>query len=110
MRVRGVKIESRGKLGNDEKVKFVGTMKTVRWGEKTCGSQDICKCSKCPPLSSLSISHLLSMGNQTGKKKETENESESERFFGHLHIYLGAYKLYISISHFFLGRKLYFDR
>ena len=33
----GVKMESRGKLGNDEKVKFVGPMKRVRWKEKTCG-------------------------------------------------------------------------
>ena len=36
-------MESIGKLGNDEKVKFVGPMKSVRWREKTCGSQDICK-------------------------------------------------------------------
>ena len=34
----GVKMESRGKLGNDETVKFVGPRKNVRWREKTCGS------------------------------------------------------------------------
>ena len=33
-----VKMESRGKLGNDEKVKFVGPSKNVRWIEKACGS------------------------------------------------------------------------
>ena len=27
-------MESRDKLGNDEKVKFVGPMKSVRWREK----------------------------------------------------------------------------
>ena len=37
----GVKIESRGKLGDDEKVKFVGPRKSVRWREKTCGPRDI---------------------------------------------------------------------
>ena len=31
-----VKMESRGKLGNNEKVKFVGTRKSARWKEKTC--------------------------------------------------------------------------
>ena len=35
---KGVKMESRGKLGNDEKVKFMGLMKSVRLREKTCGS------------------------------------------------------------------------
>ena len=30
-------MESRGKLGNDEKVKFVGPRKNVRWREKICG-------------------------------------------------------------------------
>ena len=34
----GIKMESRGKLGNDEKVKFVGPKKSVRWREKICGS------------------------------------------------------------------------
>ena len=33
-----VKMESRGKLINDKKVKFVGPMKSMRWREKTCGS------------------------------------------------------------------------
>ena len=33
-------MESRG---NDEKVKFVGPTKSVRWREKTCGPRDICK-------------------------------------------------------------------
>ena len=32
-----VKMESRGKLGNDEKVKFVSLRKSVKWREKTCG-------------------------------------------------------------------------
>ena len=41
-------MESRGndekvKLGNNEKVKFVGPMKSMRWREKTCGARDICK-------------------------------------------------------------------
>ena len=39
-------MESRGKLGNDEKVKFAEPRKSVRWREKTCGSQDICKLHK----------------------------------------------------------------
>ena len=43
---KGVKMESRGKLGNDEKVKFVGPSKNVRWREKACGSRDICKLHK----------------------------------------------------------------
>ena len=41
-----VKMESRGKLGNDEKVKFVGPSKNVRWREKACVSRDICKLHK----------------------------------------------------------------
>ena len=41
-----VKIESRVKLGDDEKVKFVEPRKNVRWREKTCGSRDICKLQK----------------------------------------------------------------
>ena len=41
-----VKMESGGKLGNDEKIKFVGPRKSVRWREKTCGSRDICKLHK----------------------------------------------------------------
>ena len=41
-----VKMEIRVKLGNDEKVKFVGPRKNVRWREKTCGSRDICKLQK----------------------------------------------------------------
>ena len=32
-----VKMESKGKLGNDGKVKFVEPRKSVRWREKTCG-------------------------------------------------------------------------
>ena len=32
-----INMESRGKLGNDEKVKFVGPRKSVRWREKVCG-------------------------------------------------------------------------
>ena len=31
---KGVNMESRGKLDNDEKVKFVSPMKSVRWKEK----------------------------------------------------------------------------
>ena len=38
-----VQMESRGKLGNDEKVKFVGPKKRVRWREKTCGPREVCK-------------------------------------------------------------------
>ena len=40
-----VKIESRGKLSNDEKVKFVGSKKSVRLREKTCGPRHIWKLS-----------------------------------------------------------------
>ena len=38
-----VKMESRSKLGNDRKVKFVRLMKSVRLREKTCRTQDIWK-------------------------------------------------------------------
>ena len=31
------KMESREKLSNDDKIKFVGPKKSVRWREKTCG-------------------------------------------------------------------------
>ena len=58
-----VKMESRGKLGNDEKVKFVGPSKNVRWREKACVSRDIC--TQKPLLSTLSNSLSLSIGNQT---------------------------------------------
>ena len=37
MKSERVKMESRGKLGNDGKVKFVGPRKSVRLREKTCG-------------------------------------------------------------------------
>ena len=37
---KGVKMESRGKLGNDDNLKFVGPRKSVRWREKTCGPRD----------------------------------------------------------------------
>ena len=39
----GVKMESRGKLGNDKMLKFVGPRKSVRWREKVCGPRDILK-------------------------------------------------------------------
>ena len=39
---KGVKMESRGKLGNDEKVNFVGPRK-MSLKEKTCGPRNICK-------------------------------------------------------------------
>ena len=41
-----VKMESRVKLGNDEKIKFVRPMKNVRWVEKACGSGEIYKLQK----------------------------------------------------------------
>ena len=46
MESESVNMESRGKLGNDERVKFVEPRKNVRWREKTCGSRDICKLHK----------------------------------------------------------------
>ena len=61
--VVGVKMESRGKLGNDEKVKFVGTVKSVRWREKTCGSQDICKLLLYFPIFTF---HFHFLTTQTG--------------------------------------------
>ena len=39
-------MESRGKLDNDEKVKFVGPRKSVRLREKACGTRDIWKLPK----------------------------------------------------------------
>ena len=46
MRSERVKMKSRDKLSNDEKIKFVGSKKNVRWREKTCGYPDICKLHK----------------------------------------------------------------
>ena len=57
----GVKMKSRGTLVNDEKVKFSGARKSVRWKKKAGGPCDIWKLLKnyhfllFPILSSLSI-------------------------------------------------------
>ena len=61
-----VKMESRGKLDNDdEKVKFVEAKKNVRWREKTCG---LCDTYKLPKKSSTFPYFTFSTfyGNQTG--------------------------------------------
>ena len=50
---KGVKMESRGKLGNDGKVKFVRPRKIVKWREKAYGLPDI---SKSPFSISLPLS------------------------------------------------------
>ena len=54
---KGVKMESRGKLGNDEKIKFAGPRKSVKLIEKVCGFHDIWKLPY-PITSSNSISQF----------------------------------------------------